>query len=107
VTYEVLIMPSAEAELEKAYLWLCERNSEAAAAWYNGALDAFLTLEIFPTRCPLAPESQVFDHEIRQLLYGKRHHAYRILFDIVGNSVRILHVRHGARQHLEPAEGRD
>ncbi len=36
-------MPSAEAELEAAYLWFYERNPEAAVAWYNGALYAFRT----------------------------------------------------------------
>jgi len=102
--YEVLIMPSAEAELEKAYLWLYERNPEAAVVWFNGALESFLTLEIFPERCPLAPESNAFDHAIRQLLYGKRQHAYRILFDISAETVRILHIRHGAREHLNPGE---
>jgi len=99
-------MPSAEAELEAAYLWLSERNPDAAVAWYNGALDGFCALEIFPERCPLAPESDAFDHEIRQLFYGRRQHAYRILFDVSGETVRILHVRHGAREHIEPGEER-
>jgi plasmid stabilization system protein ParE len=97
-------MPSAEAELEAAYLWLRERNPEAAAAWYNGALEAFCSLETFPERCPLAPESSDFGRAIRQLLYGKRQHAYRILFDVAGEKVRILHVRHGAREYLNPGE---
>ena len=61
MTYEVLIMPSAEAELEAAYLWIAERDPDAAVKWYNGVLDAFLTLETFPERCPLAPERDAFD----------------------------------------------
>jgi plasmid stabilization system protein ParE len=97
-------MPSAEAELEAAYLWLSERDPEAAVAWYNGALDALSTLETFPGRCPLAPECDALEHKIRQLLYGRRRHAYRILFDISGKTVRILHIRHGAREHLKPGE---
>lgn len=56
-------MPSAEAELEAAYLWLAERNPEAAATWYNGALNAFGTLETFPERCQLAPESVTLDSD--------------------------------------------
>jgi plasmid stabilization system protein ParE len=98
-------MPAAEAELESAYLWLQDRNPEAGAAWYNGVVDAMLTLETFPERCPVAPEADVFDHEIRQLLYGRRQHAYRIIFDISGQTVRILHVRHGARRDLTPGAG--
>ncbi len=100
----MLIMPTAEAELEAAYLWLLERNPDAAVNWYNGALEAFCTLKTFPERCPLAPESPAFDHEIRQLLYGRRQHAFRILFDVAGETVRILHVRHGARERLQPGD---
>lgn len=100
--YEVLISASAEADLEQAYCWLSERAPEAAVKWYNGLVDAVLKLEKFPERCPLAPESRAFKREIRQLIYGKRQHAYRILFDVSGETVRILHVRHGAREHLKP-----
>jgi plasmid stabilization system protein ParE len=102
VKYEVLITHSAEADLEEAYLWLAERAPQSAVEWYNGVLNAFLTLERFPERCPLAPEHRTFKQEIRQLLHGKRHSAYRILFDISGTEVRILHIRHGARDTLKP-----
>jgi hypothetical protein len=34
---QVLIMPSAERELERAYQWIYERAPEAAVAWYNEA----------------------------------------------------------------------
>lgn len=99
-------MPSAEAELEAAYLWIAERNPEAAAKWYNGLLDAILTLETLPERCPPAPERKVFGREIRQLLHGNRRYAYRVLFDVTeAGTVRILHVRHSARQHLRPGPG--
>ena len=101
--YQVLITASAEADLDEAYCWLSERAREAAVNWYNGVLDAFLSLETFPERCPLAPESRAFKREIRQLLHGKRQHAYRILFDVSEETVRILHVRHGAREHLKPS----
>jgi plasmid stabilization system protein ParE len=40
-----------------------------------------------------APENRSFKREIRQLLYDQ----YRILFTIRGRTVRVLHVRHGAR----------
>jgi plasmid stabilization system protein ParE len=65
---------------------------------------AFLSLESFPERCPVAPESEFFDHDIRQLIYGKRQHTYRILFDVGGKKVRILHIRHGARGHMTGEE---
>ena len=59
--YEVLIMPNAETEIDLAYEWISNRAPEAAIKWYNGMLDAVVTLETFPTRCPLAPEHEYFD----------------------------------------------
>ena len=37
---------------------------------------------------------------MRQLLYGKRPHLYRILFTIDGDVVYVLRIRHGRRQRL-------
>jgi hypothetical protein len=33
-----------------------------------------------PKRCPLAPENASVPFEMRQLLYGRKPHFYRILF---------------------------
>jgi len=46
-----------------------------------------LSLANFPERCALAPESNHFPFEVRQLLYGKRPHTYRILLAIRGDTV--------------------
>jgi plasmid stabilization system protein ParE len=104
MAYRVVIEPPAAAEIEEAYLWISERNSEGAIKWFNGLHTAFRTLEIFPERCPHAPENEFFDAEIRQLVYGKRIGRYRILFTIVGNAVHVLHVRHGARKRLHESD---
>jgi plasmid stabilization system protein ParE len=96
----VIILPPAERDIEKAYRWLSQRDAFAAIRWYNRLLDAILSLETFPERCPIAPESKYFTSEIRQLLHGRRQHKYRILFDITDEEVRVLHVRHGARLAL-------
>ncbi|MGO4883492.1 MAG: type II toxin-antitoxin system RelE/ParE family toxin [Bryobacteraceae bacterium] len=62
--------------------------------------DAISSLAEFPRRCPLAPENTSFPFEVRHLLYGSKPHVYRILFTIQGNTVRVLHIRHGRRQRL-------
>jgi hypothetical protein len=36
--------------------------------------------------------------EVRQLLYGRRPHTYRILFTIEGDVVQVLHIRHARRR---------
>lgn len=100
--FRVIIQPSASAEMEEAFLWIAEHNPEAAVKWFNGLQDAVHGLETFPERCPLAPENDAFQEEIRQLIYGRRTGRYRIFFTIRSDAVHILHVRHGARDYLEP-----
>jgi len=63
-------------------------------------VDAILSLENFPNRCPLAPESEDIGREIRQFLY-KRH---RILFGVTGDVVQVFRIRHTARNKLSPDE---
>lgn len=99
-TYRVIIQPNAEAELDAAYLYRYAQAPQAAAWWFAGIVEAINSLEYFPARCPLAPEHGHFAEEIRQLLYGARRDVFRILFTIQGDTVHVLHVRHGAQQYL-------
>lgn len=104
MSYRVIILPEAEQEAYEAYLWIAEAAPEAATAWLQGLRAAIATLSDFPRRCPLAPEHAFFTEEIRQLLYGDRWNAYRILFEVRDDeqTVTILHVVHGAREPLRP-----
>lgn len=55
-----------------------------------------------PTRnfCGVADESEELGVEIRELLFGRRHGFYRILFQIDGKTVQIVRVWHGARDRV-------
>ncbi|MGD0947011.1 MAG: type II toxin-antitoxin system RelE/ParE family toxin [Candidatus Binatia bacterium] len=102
--YTVEVTETAEAELDAAYRWLRDQYSpEYAVRWREGLVEAIGGLEAFPERCALAPEARFFRRKIRQLLYGKRHGVYRLLFEIQKRTVYLLHVRHAARRHLSPA----
>ena len=76
----------------------------AAQRWYQQLREAIESLTNHPERCPLAPENEYFEEEIRHLLYGRRHGVYRILFTIQEETVFVLAVHHGARQPLQPAD---
>ena len=56
--------------------------------------EAIWSLEAFPERCPLAPESVSLETGIRQRIVGE----YRALFTVDGRTVFVLRVRHGQRQ---------
>lgn len=110
MTYRVDISPQAISDIENAYAFILESSPQSANQWFLGILDAIYTLEKFPKRCPLAPESRSFIIEVRQLLYGKRRQTYRILFgisvdeDTQTDVVLIYRVRHTAQKYLEGFE---
>jgi toxin ParE1/3/4 len=103
VKYRVEVTSSAKRDVAAAYEWLAERTMHAAA-WFNGLVEAVENLSTLPTRWPLARESGEFDEPIRQMLYGKSPHVYRVLFIVRGDRVYVLHVRHGARQTMEAGD---
>ncbi|HUO07044.1 MAG TPA: type II toxin-antitoxin system RelE/ParE family toxin [Phycisphaerae bacterium] len=98
MNYTVSITQQAIDELDAAFLWLLRQTEQHAPAWYNRVLDAINSLERLPTRCPLAPENENHDEEVRHLIVGDRVHAYRIIFAIRGKEVVVLDVLHGARE---------
>jgi plasmid stabilization system protein ParE len=97
----------AREEIADGAHWIFQRSPEAALKWLDGIERTIAGLAEFPTRCPLAPESDAVGSEIRQQLYGRRQHKYRILFALRGNTVHVLHVRHGARDFLLPSDFED
>jgi plasmid stabilization system protein ParE len=104
MAHSVHITAKALREIDATLEWLSERSRAAAARWHERLMEAVRSLEDHPERCELAPESEWFEVEIRQLLHGKRRGVYRILFEIRGDAVYILRVRHRAQALLEPGE---
>ena len=72
----------------------------------TGAIE---TLKEMPGRCPLAPEAEDLEDDVRLLLHGRKNRAYKIYFKIhqkteSGGSVQVFHVRHWARKPLPNEE---
>ena len=100
--YLVRLTPAAVSEAEQLYEWLLDNAPERGPRWYNGLIDKIHSLARYPRRCPRAPESESFQEEIRQLIYGKRSGVYRILFRVADDTVEVLHIRHGFRAPVSP-----
>lgn len=81
---------------------LAEGAGDSGIQWAEQLEAAIDSLSAMPLRCPLAPENATFPFEIRQLLYGRKGHVYRILFTISGDVVIVLHIRHGRQEPLRP-----
>lgn len=64
-------------------------------------LARILELSTLPESHAIAPESDPFECEIRQLLVG-RGTPWRIFFTVDGEQVQVLHVRHGRQNYWKP-----
>lgn len=95
--YEIEVQPSADRDIQDIYVYLLGFGGRKADDWLEDLGKAFESLEQMPERCALAPENPLFRREIRQLL----RRDYRIVFTVVGDDVRILHVRHKAQAPIE------
>ena len=98
--WNVIVELPAQQDIAECRLWIAEENMEAADRWFDSIYETIGSLEIFPERCPLAPESQFLNVEIREIFHGRRRHKYRILFTVSEGEVHILHIRHCARLTL-------
>jgi toxin ParE1/3/4 len=98
MAYLVELTLRAERDLEFLYQRISADDSAAAARWFNGLEKAIYTLERWPRRCPLAPESKKAKRRLRHLLYGARRDLYRVIFEIDESrkAVRVLTIRHAA-----------
>jgi plasmid stabilization system protein ParE len=102
--YEVRLTEPAEIEIEAAYLGRMRFGQQVADRWYAGLARALESLSQLARRYPLALEGDTMAGEIRQMIYGRGGSAYRVLYRVLEPEddspgiVRILHVRHAARQ---------
>lgn len=103
MAFRIEFSESAEREADEILSWLIERHAgETGYRWFLGMHTAIMSLASLPRRCARAPESPGFPFEVRQLLYGRKPHVYRILFTIEEDTVYILHIRRPRQKPIEP-----
>ena len=101
--WSVIVELPAQRDIAECRLWIAERDAAAADEWFYSIYDTVGSLEIFPERCPLVPESEFLNREIREMFHGRRQYKYRIHFTVGKDTVHVLHIRHGARLALGEA----
>ena len=106
MTYLVELAARAARDLEILYVEKNAGDSQAATRWYNGLEEAVYTLQTSPHRCPTAPEARRMKRNLRHMLYGKKPHVYRVIFEVDERrrAVRVLTIRHGARQRIKVSD---
>lgn len=110
--YRVILTPRALADADAATGYVRQFGPDRAARWFTGLTRAVLSLDEMPHRCGTAPEAAKLGVDLRQLLYGRRTSVYRVIFRIYEHEpgegiVRVVAIRHGARDQLSNFELHD
>ena len=101
MAFRVELSDRAQTDIAAIYDWLnSQQAGTAGERWFVALREAISSLSELPLRCRVAPESRDSPVEVRQLLYGRKPHVYRILFAVDGDLVQVLHVRHARRRPL-------
>ena len=106
MTYLVEFATRAARDLEILYVEKNAAESHGAARWYNGLEQAVDALATYPNRCPVAREARRAKRKLRNLLYGKKPHVYRVIYEVDEGrqAVWVLTIRHGARRKLKASD---
>lgn len=100
MTYRVVLQRLAVADLDAAYLRAARNAPQTAARWLERFHSTLQTLGTHPERCPPARENGKVAVELRELLFGRKPHVFRIFFTIDRDVVRILRIRRAQRRFL-------
>ncbi len=89
--YNVKTTASAEADILRSFEWGVQNwGAPMAKRWTIQLRKRFKEqLSQFPLSCPLAPDQDINEPDARQLIVDR----YRVIYEIEGSLVRILHVR--------------
>ena len=102
--FRVELSDQAQRDIAAIYDWLrSQQAGDAGERWFVALRAAVASLANLPARCPFATENRGSPVEVRQLLYGRRPHVYRVLFAIEADVVQVLHIRHGRRRPVRGA----
>lgn len=108
MTYEVIVLPRAEAQLLEAAIWWSKNRSvEQAYRWLDGFEAAIASLAKAPEKRGVAREDGLYDFPftVRQLLYGLgKRPSHRAIFEIRGATVYVHAIRHLAQDEIGPAD---
>ena len=97
MTYRVLVsndaLDAVRAYLD--YIAVSQQMPLTAARWWEKALARVETLRFMPRRCPLAPENELSDYELRMLIVN--HCLFIFNIDDATRTVRVVKFRHSAQ----------
>ncbi len=91
--YRIETTKIAEHEISLIFQYIIRDDPDAGLKWVKEIERQINSLEKFPYRCPVIPESKELGREYRHIIYGN----YRTIFRIHKTKVFIMRVIHSAR----------
>jgi plasmid stabilization system protein ParE len=106
--YRLRVLPEAENDIDRIYIWIAGRSPEGAVSWYRRVSEIVESLREQPLSFGLAPEHDIVGREIRDVNFKtRRGRLYRILFEVREDEVLVLHVRGPGQRLLRRDEIRE
>jgi mRNA-degrading endonuclease RelE of RelBE toxin-antitoxin system len=101
-----LSLPSAPRVISKPFMWKRTLPNPRRPRDGHRLEEAVYALATYPNRCTVAPEARKLRRELRHLLYGKKPHVYRVIYEVDERrqTVWVLTIRHGARRKLTASD---
>lgn len=90
---KIIMSPRALNDLDRYYLRASKQAPRTAKIWISRFKRSIASLEKSAERCSIALESRYVSFEVRQLRFGKRTGAFRVLFSLTPAEVHVLHIR--------------
>lgn len=105
MSYDLRILPRAEADFRCIFSYIEKRSPQGAEAWREALDRALDAIEANPHSASLAPENDHFDFDLRHSLFKtRRGRTYRILFRIDGFRIAVFRFRGPGQALLLPDE---
>lgn len=105
MSFEVRFTSEDEENVLEIRNWTAKRSSDGVLRWLDALETAKTRLQATADACPLAPETDAFVDELRQILFRtRRGNTYRALFVIRENTVHVVSVRGSGQDLMTPDE---
>jgi len=98
MAFRVRLTPRAAGDADAIYHRVTVEAPFAGLRWYGRLMETLRSLDTLPERGKIVPGLSRSDPPVRRILFGRKPNVYRIYYSIQNQTVRILHIRHGARR---------